>query len=113
MAIHIPPIPEDVMLPAAFLPIKEEECAGSRSFMRVLGIEGDEAQERYSRSFCGPGCYPWCRDEMLSRRAKHVAENRIPVFIRQDGSIRSPGHKIPEKLLARSIYEEVGNDDCR
>lgn len=106
MAIHIPPTPDGVMLPAALLPIMEGECAGSRSFMRDLGIEGDEAQDRYCRSFCGPGCYPWCRDEMLSRRAKHVDGDRIPVFITQDGSIRSPGHRIPEKLLARSIYEE-------
>lgn len=106
MAIHVPPMPDGVMLPAAFLPNMEGECAGSCSFMRTLGIEGSEAQNRYSRLFCGPGCSPWCRDEMLSRRAKHVAEDRIPIFIRQDGSIRSPGHKIPEKLLARSIYEE-------
>lgn len=102
--IHIPDIPEGVMLPGALLPVESEKCAGSFRYMTRLGIEGIEAQERYCAHFCGPGCCYMCRQIMLSMRSKHVAKDRIPILLDADGDITTVDWKMPATLLKRTIY---------
>lgn len=115
--VHIPETPEGVMLPGAFLPVVTEECAGSFAFMTRLGIERGEAQERYCRHFCDDGCHPVCQQIMISKRAKHVPGDRIPLFITKSytGWEGGPVYgreiariqwRIPESLLRRSVYLE-------
>lgn len=108
--IHIPDTPEGVMLPGALFPVIMGQCAGSLSFLRTLGIEEREEQERFCRGFCGHGCYPFCCQEAVAIRAKHIQHDRIPLFLECEG--RGDMHitgiesvrKVPKYLLDRSVY---------